>query len=103
MNIAYLTNSEFHALIRVLKRNGVVYPSDNMYAFTVIMDRGSLIVYNKDSGIDNDLKQIVLQHENAHLHGILDEWALGRLNKKRRKILIDQWKERHGHDYVPEV
>jgi hypothetical protein len=106
MKIAHLSNNEFNALVSLLERNGFDYPKGNKYAFTITMDKDSIIIYNKDCGIDNDLKQIVIQHERAHLHGILDEedadhWALRHLNKKQRLMLISNWKERHGYNYLP--
>jgi hypothetical protein len=104
MKIVNLTNFEFCKLIELLKENGIEYPEDNQFAFTVIIDDCSIIVYNIESEIDNDLKQIVIQHERAHTRGILneeeaDKWALNYLNKKQKKMLIDEWEKRHGHEY----
>jgi len=105
MKIVNLTNSEFCKLIELLKEKGIDYPKDNQFAFTIIMDDCSFIIYNVESGIDDDLKQIVIQHERAHTYGILNEeeadrWALNYLNKKQKKMLIDEWRKRHGHKYV---
>jgi hypothetical protein len=100
--------SEFHNLIDIFKSHGIKYPDGNQYAFTVTTNSGSWVVYNSDCGLDKDTKEIVISHELAHVVGINDEeeadrFALTRLNKKRRKILIDQWGSRHGHAYMPKM
>ena len=52
-----------------------------------------------------DYRKVIIAHECGHVVGLekseeaADRWALGALNKKQRKILIDMWEERHGHAY----
>lgn len=104
MKIKYLTEHDFDALINLLELIGVECPENNPYAFTMTTESGSTIFYNNDCGLDNDCKQIVIQHERAHLAGIdneedSDRFALARLNKRQKKILIENWKGRHGHEY----
>jgi hypothetical protein len=104
LNIVYLTDSEFKSIVELVKLTGAKYPESNNYAFTMTMGGGSVIIYNKDSDIDEDLKKIVIQHERAHYNGVYDEeeadrWALKRLNKRQRKMLVENWEVRHGHAY----
>jgi beta-lactamase regulating signal transducer with metallopeptidase domain len=108
MKIIHLSGSEFDDVIEGLKKMGVECPEENNFAFTVttgISSSGVLIVYNKDCGLDNDEKQIVIHHERAHLQGIMNEeeadrFALKYLNRKQRKMLKENWNGRHGHSYV---
>jgi hypothetical protein len=108
MKIIHLSDADFNYVIEGLKNMGIDCPKDNNFAFTVttgISGAGILIIYNKDCGLNNDEKQIVIQHERAHLNGIIDEeeadrCALKYLNRKQKKILKDNWTGRHGHEYV---
>jgi hypothetical protein len=64
-----------------------------------------IIIHEKVLKMSKDLQRIIIAHECGHVVGLekteekADRWALGALNKKQRKLLIDMWPKRHGHDY----
>jgi hypothetical protein len=104
MKIIYLTEKQYDELIGNMALAGLNVPKNNPYAFTLTIGNNSTIIYNNDCGLDDGYKQIVLLHERAHIAGIeneedADRYALTRLNKKRKKILIENWVGRHGHEY----
>jgi len=104
MDIKYLSEEEYHELLRLLKLNHIECPKNSPYAFSVITGEAKMIIYNNDCGLDQDYKRIVIQHERAHLAGVeleemADRWALKRLNRKQKKILESEWEHRHGHKF----
>ena len=104
IKIHYIPQSQFDTLKKILKP---AFDKDNVdedIAYTITMGDKVVIFINTSMDLTPDEKQIVLQHEMAHANGIdgeedADKWALKRLSDKQKDILIDQWKDRHGHDY----
>jgi len=104
-DVIYLNRESFEELKERLYDIFPVFNRYEKYAFTIIINNKSAILVNADAKLSYDEMEIVIQHEKAHSKGIEDEeiadiWALGSLNENQKKILISNWKKRHGHEFT---
>lgn len=103
--ISYLSKSDFTRLKGMMNAFMPNSVTDD-YAFTFSSKGGNVIIINKDNNLSPNEMKIVLEHEKAHTKGFdneedADYEAMRHLNKEQRKILIQNWKTRHGHEYMP--
>ena len=100
-----LSESSFKQAKRKLGKLVNIDLCNESIAFTVKLSHVSETFINGDRTTNKDHRIIVIWHEKAHVNGIMDEegadiWTMKHLNKKQQKILISEWKNRHGHEYI---
>lgn len=112
--MVYLDDYRFNIILdkfsQMWNGNPHNFEDETVYAFAanIIVDGYdmNMIIINSClwDALDEDWKDMILQHEYSHCKGIADEEeadidALTRLHPKGRELLISLWNNRHGHDY----
>jgi hypothetical protein len=80
------------------------FQNDEQYAVTITIDGQSIIFMIDDPKMSKAEKEMILYHEKGHAVGYKSEldadlYAMRFVGDEARQILIDNWKDRHGHEY----
>jgi len=105
--VVVLDDFKYESMKKMIKSYRADMMVDDMaFCFIDHKSRKSFIVLHDNiNKYGESFKKVVIAHELAHIHGVMDEedadrWALENVKgKKEKEILLGNWKVRHGHEY----